>query len=125
MYVYQSAWDNNQSTNRPMMRIQAPSKNKKQKKELDSCPLLPPNSPSYPPHPTTANDTYDVMLQLYVEHYGGLPICNPLDVAQNIKAKVNILVFCFKCQLHFLILLLEGGCTSTTNGAIVINSKEG
>ena len=52
--VYQEAWDQNQSTNQHMKRKATPSKSKKATiKEKTGVLSPPPNSSSFPPHPTT------------------------------------------------------------------------
>ena len=62
--------DINQSSNRCMKRTASPSKKKRIQKENAASSSK--NSLFFPPHQTGAEETYYVMVEMYVEHYGRL-----------------------------------------------------
>ena len=62
--------DINPSSNWYMKRTASPSKKKRTQKE-NAAPSSK-NSLLFPPHQTGAEEAYYVMLEMYVEHYGGL-----------------------------------------------------
>ena len=68
--MHQEALDINQSSNKYMKRTASPSKKKRTQKENAASSSK--NSLLFPPHQTGAEETYYVMVEMYVEHYGRL-----------------------------------------------------